>query len=157
MKIPSELEGARLNVAATAGVVSMDPGHFRRLVRRGVFPAPKRTSKGMPYYDHELLCQVGRVLKSGVGLNREEISFYRRKPKESRQRARRTHQGRQQAVEQPDSYVAAVVEGCRQVGVGDNLLSVATVTSMLTAEFGDDRPDLQDAIPVIARRLLAGE
>ncbi len=61
MKIPSELEGARLNVAATAGVVSMDPGHFRRLVRRGVFPAPKRTSKGMPYYDHELLLLRHRI------------------------------------------------------------------------------------------------
>ena len=67
------------------------------------------------------------------------------------------HQGRQQPTAQPDAYVEAVVEGCRQVGVGDDLLSVASVTSMLVAEFGDDRPDLQQAIPVIARRLLAGK
>jgi hypothetical protein len=82
-KIPADLDGARLNVSRTAELISMEAGHFRRLVRRGVFPAPKRTSKGMPYFDHELLCQIGNVLKSGVGLiNGEEISFYRSKPKQ---------------------------------------------------------------------------
>ena len=58
MKIPKDLDGARLNVARTAELVSMDAGHFRRLVRRGVFPTPKKTAKSMPYYDHELLRQI---------------------------------------------------------------------------------------------------
>jgi len=111
----------------------------------------------MPYFDHELLCKIGQVLKTGVGLNKEEISFYRRKPKQSRQRSPRSRPGRQQAAEQADPYLDAVVEGCRQVGVGDDLLNRAAVTALVAAEFGDGRPELQEAIPVIARKLLAGE
>jgi hypothetical protein len=156
-KIPADLDGARLNVSQTAELISMEAGHFRRLVRQGVFPAPKRTSKGMPYFDHELLCQIGNVLKSGVGLSGEEISFYRRKPKRGRQRAPRSRQDRQRVAKQPDAYVASVIEGCRQVGVSDDRLDASRVTVLLAAEFADDRPELQVAIPVIARRLLAGE
>ncbi len=154
MKIPAELDGARLNVARTAELVAMDPGHFRRLVRRGVFPAPKRTGKGMPFFDHGLLCQIGQVLKSGVGLTGEEISFYRRKPKQRRERPRRT---RQREVQPVDSYLVSIIEGCRQVGVDRDHLDPAVVTAALAAEFGRDRPELQEAIPAVARRLLAGE
>jgi hypothetical protein len=156
-KIPADLDGARLNVSRTAELISMEAGHFRRLVRRGVFPAPMRTAKGMPYYDHDLLCQIGNVLKSGVGLNNEEISFYRRKPKSGRQRTPRSRQDRQRAAKQPDAYVASVVEGCRQVGVSDDRLDASRVSELLAVEFSNDRPELQVAIPVIARRLLAGE
>ena len=155
-KIPTDLDGARLNVSRTAELISMEAGHFRRLVRRGVFPAPKRTSKGMPYFDHELLCQIGGVLKSGVGLNNEEISFYRRKPKTGSQRSPRSRRGRPAAAKQPDAYVASVIEGCRQVGVSDDRLDASRVIELLVAEFDDERPELQVAIPVIARRLLAG-
>jgi DNA-binding transcriptional MerR regulator len=156
-KIPADLDGARLNVSRTAELISMEAGHFRRLVRRGVFPTPKRTSKGMPYFDHELLRQIGQVLKSGVGLNNEEISFYRRKPKQGGQRSPKSRQGRQQATKQPDAYLAAIVEGCRQVGVRDELLDTARITSILSAEFAEGRPELERALPVVARRLLAGE
>ena len=156
-KIPADLDGARLNVSRTAELITMETGHFRRLVRRGVFPPPKRTAKGMPFYDHELLRQIGQVLKSGVGLNNEEISFYRRKPKQGSQRSPHSRQGRQRAAKQPDAYVAAIVEGCRQVGGRDELLNAARITSILSGEFGDDRPELERALPVVARRLLAGE
>jgi hypothetical protein len=64
-KIPADLDGARLNVSRTAELISMEAGHFRRLVRRGVFPDAEADLKGMPYFDHELLCQIGNVLKSG--------------------------------------------------------------------------------------------
>ena len=111
----------------------------------------------MPYFDHELLCQIGGVLKSGVGLNNEEISFYRRRPKQGSQRSSQSRQSRQRAARQPDAYLEAIVEGCRQVGVDDGLLSAETVASLLRAEFGSDRPELGEAIPVVARRLLAGE
>ncbi len=154
MKIPAELDGARLNVARTAELVAMDPGHFCRLVRRGVFPAPKRTGKGMPFFDHELLCQIGQVLKSGVGLTGEEISFYRRKPKQRRQRPGRTRQRETQLI---DPYLDSIIEGCRQVGIESDRLDPAAVTAALTAEFGQNRPELQEAIPAVARRLLAGE
>jgi hypothetical protein len=111
----------------------------------------------MPYFDHELLCQIGRRAEVGVGLNNEEISFYRSKPKQWSPEVTRSRQDRQRVDKQPDAYVASVIEGCRQVGVSDDRLDASRVTELLAAEFADDRPELQVAIPVIARRLLAGE
>lgn len=154
MRIPADLEGCRLNVSRTAELIAMEAGHFRRLIKRGVFPAPKRTSKGMPYYDHELLCRIGGVLKSGVGVSGEEISFYRRKSKSSRQRTRRPNR---QAPDVQDPYIASMIEGCRQLGVDGDMLDDTRIKVVLSAEFGDDRPELQEAIPVVARKLLAGE
>ena len=82
MKIPTD--DSRFNVRTTATMFCMDPGHFRRLVRRGVLPEAKRTAKSMPYYDGELLRVVVDVLRTGVGVNGEEIAFYRRRAKQSR-------------------------------------------------------------------------
>ncbi len=154
MRIPSELEGARLNMSRTAELIRMDTGHFRKLIKRGVFPEAKTTAKGMPFFDFELLCQIGQVLKSGVGLSGEEIAFYRRRPKHRRQQPQRS---RRSEARSSDSYLELVMEGCRQVGVGDDQLSQERITSILVAEFGDTRPALEQAIPVVARRLFAGE
>lgn len=156
MKIGDELRGARLSIARTAELIAMDAGYLRKLVRRGIFPQPKRTSKGMPFYDYELLCKVGEVLKSGVGVSGEEVSFYRRKPKQSRPRSRQSPCGRQRVAREQDAYITSIIEGCRQVGVGDDLLNEARIKAVLTAEFGADRPDLERALPVVARKLLGG-
>ena len=82
MKIPTD--GTRINVTTTAALFSMDPGHFRRLVRRGVLPKAKRTAKNMPYYDRPLLERMRDVLRSGIGCNGEEIPTCCRDPRESR-------------------------------------------------------------------------
>ena len=111
MKIPTD--GTRINVMTTAALFSMDAGHFRRLVRRGVLPKAKRTSKNMPYYDRTLLEQVRDVLRSGVGCNGEEIAFYRRRAKPQRALRR----GNSEAAKKPDSFIESVLEGCRQLGV----------------------------------------
>ena len=152
MRIPSELEGARLSVARAATLVSMDPGHFRRLIRRGVFPAPKRTPKGMPFFDFDLLTQIGEVLKSGIGLSGEEISFYRRVPKQARDRSRASRPTRQHSFER-DDYILNLLEGCRQLGIDNSVLNEASVRSALAAEFGDDRPALERALQAVVRRL----
>jgi hypothetical protein len=149
-KIPADLDGARLNVSRTAELISMEAGHFRRLVRRGVFPAPKRTSKGMPYFDHELLCQIGNVLKSGVGLNNEEISFYRRQTQTWSPEVTSVTSGPPAGSQAARCLCRISVEGCRQVGVSDDRLDASRVTVLLAAEFAEDRPELQVAIPVIA-------
>ena len=154
MRIPAELEGARLNMSRTAELIRMDTGHFRKLIQRGVFPEAKTTAKGMPYFDYDLLCQIGEVLKSGVGLNNEEIAFYRRRPKHGRRQPLRS---RRSEARSSDSYLDSLIEACRQVGVGDDLLTTAKVKAALNAEFGNDRPALEQAIPVVARRLFAGE
>ncbi len=138
----------------------MDAGHFRRLIRRGVFPSPKRTQKGLPYFDHETLLVIAEVVKRRVGVNGEEVMWYRRKTKPTGSRTtqpRRRGQDHRQQQPDGDTYVASIVEGCRQVGVPAENLSPEKVASALVEAFGNDRPAPERAIPVVARRLLAGE
>ena len=151
MKISKELEGARLNITRTAELFHMDAGHLRRLSRRGVLPSPKRTAKGMPYYGYELLVQISEVLRTGVGLNAEEISFYRRKAKTPRKRKNRAKGSNQRS---PDAFVQQIIEGCKELGVGKDKLDVETVKQIVSAEFNGAQPELKDVIPVVARRLL---
>ena len=154
MKVPKDLEGARLNVTRTAEFFSMNAGHLRRLSRRGVLPVPKRTAKGMPYYNFELLTQIGEVLRTGVGLNAEEVSFYRRKEKTSKNRTKRAKGSTQPS---PDAFVESVIEGCRELGVSKDKLDVETVKKIIGDEFGKDGAELRQVIPVVARRILAEE
>ena len=129
----------------------MDAGHLRRLSRRGVLPSPKRTAKGMPYYCHDLLVQISEVLRTGVGLNAEEISFYRRREKTPKKRKNKAKGGNHESA---NSFVRQVIEGCRELGVGKNKLNVEAVTQIVAAEFNGEQPELKDVIPVVARRLL---
>ncbi len=151
MKISKELDGARLNITRTAELFHMDSGHLRRLSRRGVLPAPKRTEKAMPYYDFELLTQIGEVLRTGVGLNAEEISFYRRREKTPRKRKNRARGSNHESA---DSFVQQIIEGCKELGVSKDKLNAEAVTQIVAAEFNGERPELKDVIPVVARRLL---
>ena len=138
----------------TAALFSMDPGHFRRLVRRGVLPKAKRTSKNMPYYDRPLLEQVRDVLRSGVGCNGEEMAFYRRRAKT--QRLPQRSNSERQAASKPSSFIESVVEGCRQLGVDKDHLSTARISRVLAEEFGSDYQEhaLEEVIPALVRRLL---
>ena len=137
MKIPTN--GTRINVTTTAALFTMDPGHFRRLVRRGVLPRAKRTSRNMPYYDRELMKRIHGVLRSGVGCNGEEIAFYRRRAKPQRFAQRSGSERR--AAPKPSSFIESVVEGCRQLGVEDDQLSPARTSRALLEEFGVDFED----------------
>ena len=132
----------------------MDAGHLRRLSRRGVLPSPKRTVKGMPYYGYELLVQIGEVLRTGVGLNAEEISFYRRKEKTPKKRKNKAKGGTQ---ESHDSLVQQVIDGCKELGIAKEKLDVATIKKIITDEFGKDEAELCHVIPVVARQLLKGK
>ena len=129
----------------------MNVGHLRRLVRRGVFPKPKRTSKGLPFFDYQLLVQISTVLRTGVGLNAEEISFYRRKEKTPKKRKNKASRSALQAA---DSFLKSVIEGCKELGITKNKLSVEAVKQIMAAEFNGEQPELKDVIPVVARRLL---
>ena len=151
MRIPPE--SARMNVTTTATLFAMDPGHFRRLVRRGVLPRAKRTSRNMPYYDRGLMERIHDVLRSGVGCNGEEIAFYRRRAKPQGPAQRSAAERR---AAKPSSFIESVVEGCRQLGVGDDHLSPARISRALLEEFGvgfEDHP-LEEVIPALVRRIL---
>ena len=149
--IPSHLKDARLNMTRAAEVVAMNVGHLQRLVRRGVFPKPKRTSKGMPFFDYGLLMQISTILRTGVGLNAEEVSFYRRKQKTPKKRKTKARKSSSQST---DSFLKSVIEGCRELGVSKGKLDVEAVKQIMTAEFNSEQPELKDVIPVVARRLL---
>ena len=149
MKVSSEMKGSRLNMRETAELVGMHEAHFRRLVRRGVFPSAKRTSKGNPFFDHGLLVQVAAVMRGRIGMNGEEIMFYNRnRPRSSAKRAVKPATGN------GDAYLTSMVEGLRQLGIDDAVIRPGTLASLLTAEFGEERPALELALPVIARHLL---
>ncbi len=155
MKVSKELEGSRLNITRTAELFHMDAGHMRRLSRRGVLPAPKRTAvKSMPFYDFELLTQISEVLRTGVGLNAEEISFYRRKDQTPKKRKNKAKGSNQQPA---DAFVESVIEGCMELGIAKEKLDVATVKKIIADEFGKDEAELRQVIPVVARRILAEE
>ena len=151
MTIPSHLKDARLNMTRAAEVVSMNVGHLRRLVRRGVFPKPKRTSKGMPFFDYDLLVQISTILRTGVGQNQEEISFYRRKPKTPKKRKNRAKGSTEQSS---SAFIELVIAGCKELGLRKETLDPETVRQIVAAEFNGEQPELKDAIPIVARRLL---
>ena len=151
MRVTEELKDARLSIVRAAELANMHVAHFRRLVRRGVFPSPKRTTKGRPYFDYELLVTVAGVLKSGIGKNNEEIIFYRRKPRTNVTRRGSRHP---EPTMTANGYLADLAEGLKQVGVPDDLLTPSKLKVALAMEFDHDHPDLATAIPALAQRLL---
>ena len=144
MRLTPDLDGARVTVARAAELAGMHPTHFRRLCRRGVFPKPKRTAKGRPYFDYNLLAIIAQVIKTGLGLDGEEILFYRKT-------AKRPRPGNTQAMTPYLSDIAAVL---RQLGVPEKNLTASTLKRTLKQAFGSTWPDVFVAIPELNRRLL---
>jgi len=123
----------------------MHPAHFRRLCRRGVFPKPRNTAKGRPYFDYELLVQIAAALKSGVGHNGEECTFYGQRAKRSLHRSQ---------CRRPDRFIADLRETLAQFGVPQEQLAEPAIRAHLRAAFGRNRPDLATAIAVLARDMI---
>lgn len=152
MKIPPSLQDARLNITKTAELISMHAGHLRRLIRLGIFPAPRRTAKGMPYYDHALLNQVADVLRRGVGVNGQEVAFYSRKPTAAR-KGRATK--RQEAETSP--LIGELLNACRQVGLDSAAAPTSRVASLLRELFPEQQPTVAEAAPAIIQHLIESQ
>lgn len=144
MKLTPDLNGSRLTVARTAELACMHPTHFRRLCRRGIFPMPKRTARRRPYYDYELLATIAQVIKTGVGLNGEEILFYRKTAKRCKT----------EKVEVMTPYLKDLASVLRQLGVPDKKLTASNLKNNLKQAYGSKWPDLSVAILELNRRLL---
>ncbi|HOW74312.1 MAG TPA: hypothetical protein PKY77_27225 [Phycisphaerae bacterium] len=147
MKLSDDLKDVRVTVARAAELVGMHPAHFRRLCRRGVFPPPKRTGRGRPYCDYEVLTEIERVLTTGVGHNGEEVTFYRR--------SRSLRPNQKKPFVSPDPYLKDLAEGLGQLGIPRREQSQGKLTRCLAEMFKGERPGLAQAIPAIAQRLLA--
>ena len=157
MKVSSDLRDARINVSRAAELAVMHAAHFRRLVRRGVLPAPKRNTKGKPYYDYDLLQKIADVLRRGVGCNGEDVGFYRRRLRPQVAQDRPAVNSRRKVRPAADEYVASLAEGLRQLGIADELLTPVRLMRTLAEAFGTERPAIETALPAIARQLLGAE
>ena len=152
MELTEDLKGARIGVAQAAELAQMHPSHFRRLIRSGVFPKPKRTAKARPYFDYELLTRIAEILKSGIGENGEEVIFYRRKrkTKTAKSKPRSTEPSCKQ-----DPYLKSLAEILRELGIPKKDLTPSKLNAAMAACFGTARPEMSVAVPQIARHLLA--
>ncbi len=59
-------------------MLGISKGRYYTLQRRGIFPAPQRTSSNRPVFDQTLTQQCVEVVRSRVGINGEPILFNRK-------------------------------------------------------------------------------
>ncbi len=133
-------EDTRLTVIQTADLIRMHPSHLQCLIRRGVFPGPRRTAKGAPYFDGELVDRITEVLRTCIGLNGDEVTFYRRRKKSNN---RRTAASRPPAT---DPYLTDLAACLRQLGYTGQAITPAKLNQTLSTLFGSQRPAIEVAI-----------
>ncbi len=68
-------------------MLGISKGRYYTLQKRGIFPAPQRTSSNRPVFDQELVQKCVEVVRSRVGINGEPILF-NRKPAQERSKKR---------------------------------------------------------------------
>ena len=66
--------------------LGISKGRYYTLQRRGIFPAPQRTSSNRPVFDQTLTQQCVEVVRSRVGINGEPILFNAKRKQESVQK-----------------------------------------------------------------------
>jgi DNA-binding transcriptional MerR regulator len=147
MNLTDDLRGSRVTLTRAAELAGMHPAHFRRLIRQGVFPKPKKTAKGRPYFDYDLLSRVAEILSSGIAANGQEVLFYRRKNSKPAVRHLRR-------LQPPDPYLKELAQCLRQMGASKEQLSPERLDAILVDAFGKKRPDLSVSLPVVIQRLF---
>jgi hypothetical protein len=146
MNLSDDLKGSRVTLTRAAELASMHPAHFRRLIRRGIFPKPKRTAKGRPYFDYDLLARVAEILRSGIAENGQEIVFYRKGKKPAVRHLRKPQSS--------DPYLKELTQCLRQMGASKEKLCPENLNAILVDAFGKKRPDLEEALPIFIQRLF---
>jgi len=139
MKLSDDLRGARVTIVKAAELANMHPSHFRRLIRRGILPKPKRTAKGRPYFDYDLLDCISKVLRAGIGANGEEVTFYRRRKKSKQP----IHSRRNDA----DPYLKDLASILTQLGYRTHEITPTKLRASLKAALGEERPPVEIAVP----------
>jgi hypothetical protein len=66
--------------------LGISKGRYYTLQKRGIFPAPQRTSSNRPVFDQELVQKCAEVVRSRIGVNGEPILFNAKKKQESVQK-----------------------------------------------------------------------
>ena len=63
-------------------MLGISKGRYYTLQKRGIFPAPQRTSSNRPVFDQEQVQKCVEVVRSRVGINGEPILFNRKPAQE---------------------------------------------------------------------------
>jgi len=63
-------------------MLGISKGRYYTLQRRGIFPAPQRTSSNRPVFDQEQVQKCVEVVRLRVGINGEPILFNRKPAQE---------------------------------------------------------------------------
>jgi len=66
--------------------LGISKGRYYTLQKRGIFPAPQRTSSNRPVFDQTLTQQCVEVIHTRIGVNGEPILFNAKKKQESVQK-----------------------------------------------------------------------
>jgi predicted DNA-binding transcriptional regulator AlpA len=56
-------------------MLGISKGRYYTLQKRGIFPAPQRTSSNRPVFDQELVQRCAEVVQSRIGVNGQPILF----------------------------------------------------------------------------------
>ena len=67
-------------------MLSISKGRYYTLQKRGIFPAPQRTSSNRPVFDQDQVQKCVEVVRSRVGINGEPILFNAKRKQESVQK-----------------------------------------------------------------------
>jgi predicted DNA-binding transcriptional regulator AlpA len=59
-------------------MIGISKGRYYTLQKRGIFPAPQRTSSNRPVFDQEQVQKCVEVVRSRIGVNGEPILFNRK-------------------------------------------------------------------------------
>lgn len=154
MESRRELNGIRVSVTEAADILGKHPSHLRRLWKRGVIPAPRKTANGRPYFDDELLRVIMAVMESGIGLNGEEVLFYRRRAKTGRHN-RKTLSGKRSPTTGSNPYILGLQDALAQLGISKDRLDPDVIQVQLKAAFGNQWPEPETVLPELAKRLRA--
>ena len=63
-------------------MLGISKGRYYTLQKRGIFPAPQRTSSNRPVFDQSLTQQCVEVVQTRIGVNGEPILFNRKSVQE---------------------------------------------------------------------------
>ncbi len=123
--------------------LGISKGRYYTLQKRGIFPAPQRTSSNRPVFDQEQVQKCVEVVRSRVGINGEPILFNAKRKQESVQKRPASVKAKH------DDLIAAL----GSLGLSPTVEQVTAALGTLPNNGGDlDEPALIKAVFLILKK-----
>ncbi len=124
-------------------MLGISKGRYYTLQKRGIFPAPQRTSSNRPVFDQEQVQKCVEVVRSRVGINGEPILFNRKPAQEPSKKRSTTAKGKH------DDLIASLAS----LGLSPTVEQVTAALATLPNSGGDmDEPALIKAVFLILKK-----